>query len=252
MHLLHHNQKSLALAFWRRQIGQQLKILRRLGPRGLAVVWFDVCGRMNNKFFDFGRLRVCVLHDAFSPYCHPQIRFAVYRIGQVPWGISIGGREQLMFETDLCLPPRHRGYGRRFSFNDRRWLPLALKMERCLTRHSRHPHAPRATELRLPKFWAALSSCVVTGDGPEFAEIAQRFRLPSEVALVCSARRHRGEVFHRMEFVSNRWEEFRAIYCDFRGFFQRQVLVAGREQLVGFECATQFDLLGSMREWRST
>jgi hypothetical protein len=251
MHLLHHNKKSPALGVWRWQIGQQLRIRRCLGPRGLAVVWFDICGKTSNTFFDSRRLRICILHDLFSHYCQPQIRFAVYRAGQVPWGISLGGREQLVFETDLCLPPRRRGYGRRFSFNDQRWLPLALKMERCLTRHSRHPHAPRANELRLPKFWTAINTREATGDGPEFAELVRRFRLPSEVALACSARRHRGEVFHRMEFVSNRWEEFRAIYCDFKGFFRRQVLVTGQEQLVGFEGAAQFDLLGSVREWRS-
>jgi len=160
-------------AVWRQQVGSQLSHRRRRGPRNLAVVTYVVRGNATNKLIDIRRLTVCVLHDEFDQAGAPSIRFAAYRLGQIALGITVGGPDQILLDKDLALAPRRRAYGRRFARCDRRWLPLALRMDRWLERHARHPCCPRSAELQLPEFWVALKTSQVTGEGPEFARLCR-------------------------------------------------------------------------------
>jgi len=233
-------------AIWRQQVGNHLRRRRHHGPRNLAVVTYLVRGHATNKLIDIRRLTVCVLHDEFDQAGAPTIRFAAYRLSQIALGITVGGPDQILLDKDLALAPRRRAYGRRFARCDQRWLPLALRMDRWLQRHARHPFCPRSAVLRLPKFWVALQTNHVTGDGPEFARWCQDFGWPAEEALRISGRRYRGQVLYPLEFVSHAWRQFRKVYADVANFFQRQVVrLDGSDQLAGFQGACQYDLLNS-------
>jgi hypothetical protein len=207
-------------------------------------------GKSKNNLIDIRRLTVCILQDEFDHSEAPRIRFAAYRLVQVPWGVNVGGRDQINLEKDLALAPRRRAYGCRFGRNDQRWIPLALTMDRCLERHARHPYMPRTTELRLPKFWAAIKTTYLTGDGPEFAKLCEDFQLPPEVALLTCARRYRGHILYPLEFVSHAWRQFSTVFADVSHLFQRQVIrLDGSAQLAGFHGACQYDLLNPPH-WR--
>jgi hypothetical protein len=195
---------------------------------------------------DIRRLTVCILHDEFEQSGPPGIRFAAYRLGQIPWGVTLGGPGQILMDKDLALAPRRRAYGRRFARSDRRWLPLALRMDRWLERHERHPYFPRSTELRVPKFWADLKTNHITGDGPEFARWCRDFGLPENMALFTCGRRYCGQILYPLEFVSHAWRQICTVYADVANLFQRQVVrLDGSNQLAGFQGACQYDLLNS-------
>jgi hypothetical protein len=251
MHLSVMKRRLSMPALWRRQVGRQLKARRHMGGRGFAVVRFVPAATGSSKLVDIQRLAVCVLQDEFEPGNYPQIRFAAYRLAPVPWGITIGGREQVILDRDLASPPRGRAYGRRFTAHDRRWLPLALRLDKCLARHARHPHAPTATQLRFPRFWVALRTAKVTCDGPEFAKLCDDFGISAEVAQLTCARRHHGQILFPIEFAGHLWREFTTIYADLQYFFLRQVIrVDGSEQLANYVGACRYDLLSSPHWWR--
>jgi hypothetical protein len=209
-------------------------------------VTYVLRGNATNKLIDIRRLTVCILHDEFDQAGAPSIRFAAYRLGQIALGITVGGPDQILLDKDLALVPRHRAYDHRFARWDQRWLPLALRMDQWLERHARHPYFPRSTELRLPKFWVALKSSQVTGDGPEFARLCRDFRLPAEVALQTSGRHYRGQLLYPLEFVSRAWRQFHTVYADLTHLYQRQVIsLDDLGRLAGFQGACQYDLLNS-------
>jgi hypothetical protein len=241
-------KKSSALSVWRQQIGCQLKIRRCRGPRPLAMVGFVVRRSTYTKLVDIRRISVCVLHDQFEEGTHPRIRFAVYRLGRLPWGVEVGGDSRVVLDKDLVQTPRLRAYGRRFEANGG-WLSTALRMDRCLERHAKHLHAPKQSQLRLPRFWAALNTTAVRGDGPEFTTLCRDFGLPADVALMTCARRHQGRILYPLEFVSHEWRRFIGVYADLEHFFLRQVIrLENAGQLSGFTGACQYDLLA--REFR--
>ena len=197
-------------------------------------------------------MAVCILQDEFEPGNYPQTRFTAYRLAPVPWGITIGGPEQVILDRDLASPPRGRSYGRRFAAHDRRWLPLALQMDKCLARHARHPHAPTATQLRFPRFWVALSTSKVTCDGPEFQTMLSDFGISAEVARLTCARRHDGKTLYPLPFVSHLWRDFTAVFAVLEHFFLRQAIrLDGSEQLANYVGACRYDLLSSPHPWRS-
>jgi len=233
-------------SLWRRQVGRRLEQRRKAGPRNLAAISYIVRGNGNRQLVDVRRITVCILHDLFDQFQTPQIRFAAYRLQQIHWGIALGGPDQIVLDKDLSLAPRRRAYGRRFSRGDHRWLPLALRMDKCLDRHARHPFCPRPTELRLPKYWAALNTDRVTGNGPEFTTLCGNFGLPANMALLNCRRRYRGQVLYPLEFVSHAWRQFRFVYADIRHFFRRQVIRLDEPgQLSGHLGACSYDLMTS-------
>ena len=230
-------RKRLSVAgIWHRQVGRELKVRRCFGGREFAAVQFVPLANASGTLIDVRKLAVCILQDEFGPRSYPKIRFAVYRLAPPPWGVTIGSSEQVVLDKDLASPPRGRASGRHFAAHDNRWLPLALRLDRCLSRHARHPHAPRTAGLRFPQFWASLRTPNVTCDGPEFAQLCDDFRLSDEVAQLTCARRHRSQVLYPVEFVSHLWREFNAIYADLQHFFLRQVIrLDGANQLSGFD-----------------
>jgi hypothetical protein len=246
------NKKSAPVAAWRRQIGRQLKARRHQGPRPFAAVSLIARSTSCSKLINIRQLAICVLHDVFEEGGYPRIRFAAYRIGLTPFGISIGGQARIILDKDLALGPKARAFGRRFATHDGRWLPIALRMDRCVSRHARHPYAPRQSELRLPSFWASLTTSDVHADGPELDEICRTYGLPADVALLTCARRHKGQVLFPVEFVSGMWRQFKAIFADLKSFIPRQVIrLEQPERLCGFNRAAEFDLLNSPHQWRS-
>ncbi len=101
---------------WRRQVGCQLKDRRRLGGRGFAVVQFVPPAKCRSKLVDIRQLAIVVLQDEFGPGNYPWIRFAAYRLAPVPWGLAIGGREQVILDKDLASAPARPGLWPTFRF----------------------------------------------------------------------------------------------------------------------------------------
>ena len=125
---------------WHRQIfrNRSPKTVAARSPFVAASYIAQDCTR--SGFVDINRLLIVLLYEDvvrtdYSPTGNQSpLRFAGYRVTQVPHGVCWGGAANSQFFKDLTLTPRPGGRHQRLDCAKTRMVELARKMDRRLAR----------------------------------------------------------------------------------------------------------------------
>jgi len=237
------SQQEFAMCQWRHQIALRNWNLLPSNPRSCAAFGYTVSGRQAGDLVELDQFVAVVVH-----YVRPRNKSAIIRLtgfhgSTVPWGVKWGGLDASVFEKDLALEPRKNANGRRLELKQPHLIKVALQVDRKLwdAAATGRKSSSRTQPLRLPKLWAAFDHATanhIDGAGPELQATCRRRRKTAHALMRQNRRRHLGYTLFPLNWVSQHWEEFAAVYVDLYRFPKVQVVV---DELYGFRGACEFD-----------
>ena len=219
------------------------------GTNSAGVLSYITRGSPTDRFVEIERLIWLVLHQD----CRREmleLRFAGYTGAPVPWGVSWGGAERMLFEKNLDLRFRFGARGCRLDLRQGNIARQARRMKHIFRLHSNSEEISITQRIQLPSLWAAFEKTVaetITGDGPEFSGMCHITGQSSSELLASSKLSLGSYIAFPLDWVSHVWEQIAQIYADLRGFphFQVVPFEESGTSLAGYRGACEFDFYQS-------
>jgi hypothetical protein len=212
-------------------------------------VGFLVDGGWQTELVEIDRLLLVAVYDEeYSPK-RRAIRVIGCRGKRIDHGVQWGGLECCEIYKDLGLSPLPRARGLRIDLADTQLLHLALRLHHRIDQALRFQPSLARRQLRLPRLWAgykARDAQGITGSGPEFEGLCQKFAMAPAAMFKKFEREHFGLRLYPMEWTSHCLDQAKAVFAELTGFPQRQAFgVSGESDLLGYVGAAAFDFFSS-------
>lgn len=152
---------------WHQQIGSRRRFAYERGERPHALLSYQIRHLPRSGLVPITSVTFVALFDEWQREVDDERKLTTRLLGfgaaQHRDGVLIGGPMLSRFDKDIRQTPSNGRSGSRLDYADEGLLIAALAWERCLERHSRHPHWPRRTTPKLPTFWCAVDRQIAGG-----------------------------------------------------------------------------------------
>lgn len=234
------------LTKWRRQVARRTRRSPQSALRGVGAMGLLVDGNQTSDLVEIEKLFVLIMHDEeFSPG-RVAVRLSGYRVSRVEHGVQWGGTANSRLVKDLALAPRQFARGLRVDLTDATLLELALRLDRRIDQALRFQPSVSRRQLRLPGLWAGYQRSheeKLTGSGPEFQALCERFKIESDSMFRKFRREYQGLVLYPLDFLTDQLGAAVAVFAEMHQFPQCHAFGLGSDAsgLVGYLGASAFD-----------
>jgi hypothetical protein len=231
---------------WRRQIAARLSRRSIHRRRDAGAVGFLVDGYRTGGLVELPRVLLVVVYDEPAAHRRWSIGVRAYRATRVQHGVLWGGAENARLRKDLALCPRPGGKGPRINSRNVEFLDLALRLDHRIEQAVRLQPSAHNRQFRLPRIWAGFGSAdaaQLAGEGPEFEEVCQWYRLPAQAAFEQFRRSQDGLALYPLDWVSGQLDDSLALYAELEGMPRRQAFQLSElpRDLAGHQGAMAYD-----------
>jgi hypothetical protein len=201
------------------------------------------------EFVEIERLLLVAVYDETYAPGRTAIRVLGCRGKRIPHGVQWGGIECSDIYKNLALMPRPGARHQRIDLLDTALLHTALRLHHRIDQALRYQPNIATRTLRLPRLWAgfrARDTNDLSGSGPEFEGLCEKFGMPAALMFAKFKREYHGLHLYPIEWTGHYLERATAVFAQMANLSQRQAFAAtSAEDLVGYAGAAAYDFYSS-------